>query len=92
MTTKTKTGRPAALPLNTILAGDCIEVMNGLPEASIDLIFADPPYNLQLRGDLHRPDNSQVDAVDDAWDSFASFAAYDRFTQQWLAGARRGAG
>ncbi|HAW48338.1 site-specific DNA-methyltransferase [Roseovarius nitratireducens] len=89
MTTKTKTGRPAALPLNTILAGDCIEVMNGLPEASIDLIFADPPYNLQLRGDLHRPDNSQVDAVDDAWDSFASFAAYDRFTQQWLAAARR---
>jgi modification methylase len=63
--------------------------MNGLPEASIDLIFADPPYNLQLRGDLHRPDNSQVDAVDDAWDSFASFATYDRFTRDWLAAARR---
>ena len=81
-------GAPA-LPLNTILAGDCIEVMQGLPEASIDLIFADPPYNLQLRGDLHRPDNSAVDAVDDAWDRFDSFAAYDRFTRQWLAAARR---
>ena len=89
MTTRTRTGRVAALPLNTILAGDCIEVMNGLPEASIDLIFADPPYNLQLRGDLHRPDNSAVDAVDDAWDRFDSFAAYDRFTREWLAAARR---
>jgi modification methylase len=89
MTTKPKTKSAAALPLNTILSGDCIEEMNGLPEASIDLIFADPPYNLQLRGDLHRPDNSQVDAVDDAWDSFASFATYDRFTRDWLAAARR---
>jgi modification methylase len=80
---------PAGLPLNTILAGDCIEVMNGLPAGSVDLIFADPPYNLQLRGDLHRPDNSLVDAVDDAWDQFGSFAAYDRFTQDWLAAARR---
>ncbi len=80
---------PAGLPLNTILAGDCIEVMNGLPEGSVDLIFADPPYNLQLRGDLHRPDNSLVDAVDDAWDQFGSFAAYDRFTRDWLAAARR---
>jgi modification methylase len=80
---------PAGLPLNTILAGDCIKVMNGLPEGSVDLIFADPPYNLQLRGDLHRPDNSLVDAVDDAWDQFGSFAAYDRFTRDWLAAARR---
>ena len=80
---------PAGLPLNTILAGDCIEVMNSLPEGSVDLIFADPPYNLQLRGDLHRPDNSLVDAVDDAWDQFGSFAAYDRFTRDWLAAARR---
>ena len=85
----TKKKSAPALPLNTILEGDCIEVMNGLPEASVDLIFADPPYNLQLRGDLHRPDNSQVDAVDDAWDQFASFATYDRFTRQWLAAARR---
>ncbi|WP_111732941.1 site-specific DNA-methyltransferase [Roseovarius amoyensis] len=90
MTKKTKTRRPsAALELDTIHQGDCIKVMNSLPEASIDLIFADPPYNLQLRGDLHRPEGSAVDAVDDAWDSFASFAAYDRFTRDWLAAARR---
>ena len=89
MTTMTKAKSAPALPLNTIIAGDCIEVMNSLPEASVDLIFADPPYNLQLKGDLHRPDNSQVDAVDDAWDQFASFAAYDKFTQDWLKAARR---
>ncbi|MGG7568326.1 site-specific DNA-methyltransferase [Rhodovulum sp. DZ06] len=82
-----KAKRP--LPLDTIIAGDCIEAMNKLPEASVDLIFADPPYNLQLKGDLHRPDNSKVDAVDDAWDQFSSFAAYDRFTREWLAAARR---
>lgn len=85
----TKTKSAAALPLNTILDGDCIEVMNSLPEASVDLIFADPPYNLQLKGELHRPDNSRVDAVDDAWDQFSSFAAYDKFTRDWLAAARR---
>ena len=77
------------LPLNTILAGDCIEQMNSLPEASVDLVFADPPYNLQLRGDLHRPDNSKVDAVDDHWDQFSSFKAYDDFTREWLNAARR---
>ncbi|KKK81556.1 hypothetical protein LCGC14_2812250, partial [marine sediment metagenome] len=87
---KTKTHQGAVdLPLNQIMSGDCIEVMNSLPEASVDLIFADPPYNLQLKGDLHRPDNSRVDAVDDAWDQFSSFAAYDRFTRDWLAAARR---
>ncbi|MGB0958678.1 MAG: site-specific DNA-methyltransferase [Halocynthiibacter sp.] len=89
MTTKTKSKVAATLPLNQILDGDCIERMNALPANSIDLIFADPPYNLQLRGDLHRPDNSKVDAVDDAWDQFSSFGAYDRFTQDWLAAARR---
>ena len=78
-----------ALPLDTILAGDCIEVMRALPEGSVDLIFADPPYNLQLKGELHRPDNSRVDAVDDDWDRFSSFAAYDAFTRDWLAAARR---
>ncbi|MGR3363672.1 MAG: site-specific DNA-methyltransferase [Maritimibacter harenae] len=78
-----------ALPLNTILDGDCIEVMNSLPEGSVDLIFADPPYNLQLKGDLHRPDNSRVDAVDDHWDQFASFKIYDDFTREWLKAARR---
>jgi modification methylase len=79
----------ASLPLDQILAGDCIEVMNALPAGSVDLIFADPPYNLQLRGQLHRPDNSRVDAVDDAWDHFDSFKAYDSFTRAWLAAARR---
>ena len=87
--TKTKQTSAAALPLNTIIDGDCIEVMNGLPAGSIDLIFADPPYNLQLKGELHRPDNSQVDAVDDHWDQFSSFEAYDTFTRAWLKAARR---
>ena len=64
------------LPLNTILDGDCVAAMNALPEASVDLIFADPPYNLQLQGDLARPDNSQVQAVRNEWDQFESFAAY----------------
>jgi len=89
MTTKTRAPKARALPLDQILAGDCIEIMNGLPEGSVDLIFADPPYNLQLKGSLHRPDNSQVDAVDDHWDQFSSFGAYDRFTRDWLAAARR---
>jgi modification methylase len=78
-----------ALPLDTILAGDSIERMRSLPAGSVDLIFADPPYNLQLKGDLHRPDNSRVDAVDDHWDQFSSFASYDAFTRDWLAAARR---
>ena len=89
MAVRTKAAEAGALPLNQIVAGDCIEVMRALPEASVDLIFADPPYNLQLKGDLHRPDNSRVDAVDDAWDQFGSFEAYDRFTRDWLAAARR---
>ncbi|MEP0519826.1 MAG: site-specific DNA-methyltransferase [Hyphomicrobiales bacterium] len=75
--------------LNTIIAGDCIASMEKLPKASVDVIFADPPYNLQLEGDLHRPDQSKVDAVDDAWDQFSSFAAYDAFTRAWLLAARR---
>ena len=87
--TKTKAPEAPVLPLNQILGGDCIEVMNSLPAGSVDLIFADPPYNLQLKGELHRPDNSMVDAVNDHWDQFASFATYDRFTRDWLAAARR---
>ncbi len=79
----------APLPLNQILRGDCIQHMRALPAASVDMIFADPPYNLQLGGDLFRPDGSQVDAVDDDWDKFDSLAAYDRFTHAWLAEARR---
>ena len=82
-------GAVEALPLNTILDGDCIERMASLPSNSIDLIFADPPYNLQLKGQLHRPDNSKVDAVDDEWDQFSSFGAYDTFTRAWLKEARR---
>ena len=77
------------MELDAVIPGDCIEVMRALPAASVDLIFADPPYNLQLRGDLHRPDNSRVDAVDDDWDRFASFATYDAFTRAWLGAARR---
>ena len=77
------------LKLDVVIEGDCIARMNALPEASVDLIFADPPYNLQLKGDLHRPDQSKVDAVDDHWDQFASFAEYDKFTREWLAAARR---
>ena len=72
---------------NEILAGDCIEVMNALQPESVDMIFADPPYNLQLGGDLSRPDDSKVDAVDDEWDQFDSFAAYDDFTEKWMKSA-----
>ena len=77
------------MELDAIIPGDCVEAMRALPAESVDLIFADPPYNLQLRGDLHRPDNSRVDAVDDHWDRFASFATYDEFTRAWLGAARR---
>ncbi len=89
MATKTKVEQGNPLPLNQIVPGDCVEVMNSLPAGSVDLIFADPPYNLQLKGELHRPDNSRVDAVDDHWDQFSSFAAYDKFTREWLAAAKR---
>jgi modification methylase len=74
---------------NKIIQGDCVEALNRMEEGSVDLIFADPPYNLQLGGDLHRPDNSKVDAVDDAWDQFDSMAIYDEFTRNWLSAARR---
>jgi len=89
MVTKIKDAGVVTLPVNQILAGDCVQVMNSLPAGSVDLIFADPPYNLQLKGDLRRPDNSLVDAVDDHWDQFASFATYDAFTRDWLAAAKR---
>jgi len=79
--------RPA--PRDAILVGDCVAEMNALPEASVDLVFADPPYNLQLEGALSRPDQSLVDAVDDEWDKFANFAEYDAFTRGWLTAVRR---
>jgi len=80
---------PEAEWLDTILKGDCVAVLESLPEKSVDVVFADPPYNLQLEGALHRPDQSLVDAVDDAWDRFESFEAYDAFTRAWLLAARR---
>ena len=76
-------------PSARILIGDCVAEMAKLPAASVDLVFADPPYNLQLQGDLKRPDDSRVDAVDDDWDKFASFSAYDDFTRAWLVACRR---
>ena len=92
-----RTGRPALrrsatadfFPRDTIIAGDCIAAMDDLAPDSIDLVFADPPYNLQLESVLSRPDQSIVDGVDDAWDKFADFAAYDEFTRGWLTAARR---
>src|SRR3974390_1490492 len=91
--------RPAAIvrerrerhapPRDAILVGDCIAEMDALPEACVDLVFADPPYNLQLEGALSRPDQSVVDAVDDDWDKFADFAEYDAFTRGWLTAVRR---
>jgi modification methylase len=75
--------------LNQVIEGDCVEGMTSLPDACVDLVFADPPYNLQLQRELRRPDNSKVDAVDDHWDQFDSFATYDRFTRAWLEQARR---
>ena len=79
----------AAPVIDTIIKGDCVAALEALPEKSVDVIFADPPYNLQLGGDLHRPDHSKVDAVDDAWDQFDSFQAYDAFTRAWLLACRR---
>ncbi len=77
------------IPRDKVLEGNCIEIMKTLPACSIDLVFADPPYNLQLGGDLHRPDNSKVNAVDDDWDKFTSFTHYDNFTNEWLGEAKR---
>jgi modification methylase len=79
----------ASLKLDSVIEGDCVERMKALPEGFADLIFADPPYNMQLRGELRRPDQSKVDAVDDHWDQFSSFSEYDRFTREWLAAAKR---
>ena len=74
---------------NQILQGECIAKLRQIADHSVDLVFADPPYNLQLAGDLSRPDQTHVDAVTDAWDKFDSFAAYDAFTAAWLTEARR---
>jgi modification methylase len=79
----------SAVWLDSILKGDCITELEKLPAGSVDLVFADPPYNLQLEGRLTRPDQSEVDAVDNDWDKFASFSAYDDFTRAWLLAVRR---
>jgi modification methylase len=80
---------PLDLPLGCIIENDCVAAMAALPDCSVDMVFADPPYNLQLGGDLFRPEGSRVDAVDDDWDKFSSFAEYDAFTRAWLKEARR---
>lgn len=77
------------LPLDQILHGDCIQVLKGMPENSVDLVFADPPYNLQLSKILYRPNLTKVDAVDDRWDKFSDFEQYDEFTRQWLSATQR---
>jgi modification methylase len=92
-----RTGQAAPTPrrgcvaprLDDVLVGDCLEILRGIPSESVDLVFADPPYNLQLESALTRPDQSLVDAVDDHWDKFASFAEYDAFTKAWLGECRR---
>jgi DNA modification methylase len=84
--------RPALVgpfELDTVVQGDCVELLRQLPSASVDLVFADPPYNLQLGGELYRPNQTKVAAVDDDWDKFADFAAYDAFCRAWLAECRR---
>ena len=85
----TKAPLPQPLTDGRIIEGDCIAEMKRLPAKSVDMIFADPPYNLQLGGDLFRPEGGRVDAVDDAWDKFDSLSAYDEFTRAWLTEARR---
>ena len=87
--TTERAGHAAALPLDQVLPGDCTEVLRDLPEKSVDVVFADPPYNLQLRAELWRPNMTKVDAVDDEWDRFESLAEYDNFTRAWLQGCRR---
>lgn len=85
-------GQQISLPLltlDTVIQGDCIEVLESFPPESVDLVFADPPYNLQLAQELWRPNLTRVDGVDDEWDRFSSFEAYDEFTRRWLTACRR---
>ena len=84
-----KTPKTSPIPIDSVLVGDCVAAMRALPDGCADLVFADPPYNLQLGGELTRPDQSRVDGVDDAWDKFEDFAAYDAFTLAWMREARR---
>ena len=82
-------GTQLELLLDQVLVGDSIAMLRRLPPASVHAIFADPPYNLQLKGELRRPDESIVDGVDDAWDRFPDLATYDAFTRAWLTECRR---
>ena len=75
--------------INRVLVGDCIDQMNKLPSESVDLIFADPPYNLQLNGELSRPDQSKVNGVNESWDQFESISDYDKYTKLWMTAAKR---
>src|SRR5215467_13940079 len=84
-----ESGNGIEAALDRVIEGDCVEAMKTLRDCSVDLVFADPPYNLQLQRELRRPDNSRVDAVDDDWDRFGSFEEYDRFTNAWLSQAKR---
>jgi len=84
-----RSGIELADAINRVVEGDCVEIMKLLPDGCADVIFADPPYNLQLQRELRRPNNSKVDAVDDTWDQFASFDEYDAFTRAWLGEGRR---
>src|SRR5574344_1565638 len=74
---------------NKIIQGDCIKIMQSLPEKSVNLIFADPPYNLQIQDNLYRPNNTKVNGVFDSWDKFSSFEEYDKFTKDWLTECKR---
>src|SRR5258708_5840798 len=85
----TKTRDELLFQTDHIYQGDCREILEQIPDKSVDLIFADPPYNLQLQNTLLRPNLTEVDAVDDAWDQFADYASYDDFTRQWLTACRR---
>lgn len=76
------------LPYDQILQGDSLDILKEFPENSVDVVFADPPYNLQLRSELWRPDNSFVDAVDNSWDQFETFSAYDTFCESWLSACK----
>ncbi|MBA4420328.1 MAG: hypothetical protein C0391_04200 [Anaerolinea sp.] len=82
-------GTAPILPLDTVIQGDCLVELQKLPAESVDLVFADPPYYLQLAQDLWRPNLTLVDAVDAEWDRFSSFADYDHFTREWLSACRR---
>jgi len=83
-----RNGAGAKPAKDRIIIGDCIEELRALPKASVDVVFADPPYNLQLDGELMRPNNTRVDGVDNDWDKFSDFASYDAFSRDWLAACR----